>query len=292
MRFYSSGAAIKEKGMVINMIYDCELVGKIGSMALINRELNEIDYNTFNRIGKYLKPGYVWVSSGAVEIGKIDYYKRNDKYLEPENDVVKSLYASQGQCILMENYRKFIKPEYSVRQMLLEHSHFNDTEKSKYIKELLLKSMKQKAIPIINYNDSVSNDEILKMELSEIRKNQESVAECIDNDETASQLSVLLKSKYLLILTSSEGLLKDPQDPTSLIKNVEGKNIEELIANMNELFSFCSGVSRKGANGMLAKLQYIQEPIKNGTTVIIGSPKYSIPDLIEGKVNRTIFRLR
>lgn len=278
--------------MVINMIYDCELVGKIGSMALINRELNEIDYNTFNRIGKYLKPGYVWVSSGAVEIGKIDYYKRNDKYLEPENDVVKSLYASQGQCILMENYRKFIKPEYSVRQMLLEHSHFNDTEKSKYIKELLLKSMKQKAIPIINYNDYVSNDEILKMELSEIRKNQESVAECIDNDETASQLSVLLKSKYLLILTSSEGLLKDPQDPTSLIKNVEGKNIEELIVNMNELFSFCNGVSRKGANGMLAKLQYIQEPIKNGTTVIIGSPKYSILDLIEGKFNRTIFRLR
>lgn len=278
--------------MVINMIYDCELVGKIGSMALINRELNEIDYNTFNRIGKYLKPGYVWVSSGAVEIGKIDYYKRNDKYLEPENDVVKSLYASQGQCILMENYRKFIKPEYSVRQMLLEHSHFNDTEKSKYIKELLLKSMKQKAIPIINYNDYVSNDEILKMELSEIRKNQESVAECIDNDETASQLSVLLKSKYLLILTSSEGLLKEPQDTTLLIKNVEGKNIEELIVNMNELFSFCNGVSRKGANGMLAKLQYIQEPIKNGTTVIIGSPKYSILDLIEGKFNRTIFRLR
>ncbi len=31
---------------------------------------------------------------------------------------------------------------------------------------------------------------------------------------------------------------------------------------------------------MLAKLQYIQEPIKNETTVIIGSPKYSIPDLI------------
>ncbi len=274
------------------MKYDCELVGKIGSMALINREIDELDYNTFSRIGKYLQPGHVWVSSGAVEIGKIDYYKRNNQYLVPENDVVKSLYASQGQCILMENYRKFIKPEYSVRQILLEHSHFNDKEKSEYIKTLLLESMRQKAIPIINYNDSVSNDEIMKMELSEVRKNQEEVAECIDNDETASRLSVLLKSKYLLILTSAEGLLKEPHNPNSLIKSVEGMNAEELIDNMNELLEFCNGASRKGANGMLAKLQYIQEPIKNGTTVIIGSPKYSLPDLINGNVNRTIFRVR
>ena len=192
----------------------------------------------------------------------------------------------------MENYRKFIKPEYSVRQILLEHSHFNDIEKSAYIKTLLLESMKQKAIPIINYNDSVSNGEILKMELNKVRKSQESVAECIDNDETASRLSVLLKSRYLLILTSSEGLLKDAHNPASLIKAVEGKNVDDLLVNMKELFQLCDGASRKGANGMFAKLQYIQEPLKNGTIVIIGSPKYSIPDLINGNVNRTIFRVR
>ncbi|MBR4084804.1 MAG: uridylate kinase [Lachnospiraceae bacterium] len=274
------------------MKYDCELVGKIGSMALINRELNELDYNAFSRIGKYLRPGYVWVSSGAVEIGKIDYFNRQNTYLSHENDIAKSLYASQGQCILMENYRRFINPDYSMRQILLEHSHFNDKEKSTYIKTLLLESMKQKAIPIINYNDSVSNDEILKVELLEMRKKQETVAECIDNDETASRLSVLLKSKYLLILTSSEGLLQNPQDETSLIKTVEGKNTEELLEHINELMGYCDGASRKGANGMLAKLQYIRGPIENGTTVIIGSSAYSIPDLLNGTVNRTIFQVR
>lgn len=192
----------------------------------------------------------------------------------------------------MENYRSFIKPEYSVRQMLLEHNHFNNKEKSEYIKNLLLESMQQKAIPIINYNDSVSNDEILKMELNKISKNKESVAECIDNDETASRISVLLKSKYLLILTSAEGLLRDIDDPNSLIESGEGKDTSELIDNMNALLQLCNGSSRKGANGMLAKLQYIQEPIKNGTTVIIGSPKYTIPDLIQGKVKRTVFMVR
>lgn len=274
------------------MKFDCELVGKIGSMALINQELNELDYNAFSRIGKYLRPGYVWVSSGAVEIGKIDYYKRHNEYLTPENDVTKSLYASQGQCILMENYRRFVNPDYSVRQILLEHNHFNNPEKSAYIKTLLLESMNQKAIPIINYNDCVSKDEIRKMELMKVRKHRENVAECIDNDETASRLSLLLKSKYLLILTSSEGLLENPQDKTSLIKAVEGKNTEELLDNMNGLLQHCDGASRKGANGMLAKLQFIREPIQNGTTVIIGSSGYSIPDLISGTVNRTIFQVR
>lgn len=82
------------------MKFDCDLVGKIGSVALINREINELDYNTFSRIGKYLQPGYVWISSGAVEIGKIDYFNRHNCSIDPEDALAKSLYASQGQCIL------------------------------------------------------------------------------------------------------------------------------------------------------------------------------------------------
>ena len=50
-------------------------------------------------------------------------------------------------------------------------------KKREYIKNLLLKSIEQKAIPIINYNDSVSNDEIMKMEISSMRNKNESVVE-------------------------------------------------------------------------------------------------------------------
>jgi glutamate 5-kinase len=116
--------------------------------------------------------------------------------------------------------------------------------------------------------------------------------ECIDNDETASQISVLLKSKYLLIMTSAEGLLKNPSIPSTLIEKVEGKDTHELIENIDGLLEHCNGSSRKESNGMLAKLQFLKEPIKNGTIVIIGSPKYTIPDLIQGTVNRTIFMVR
>ena len=48
--------------------FDCELVGKIGSMALIRRQEQDIDYNIFSRLGAQLRPGMLWVSSGATEM--------------------------------------------------------------------------------------------------------------------------------------------------------------------------------------------------------------------------------
>lgn len=274
-------------------MFDCELVGKIGSMALIRRDEYDIDYNVFSRVGAELVPGFIWISSGAVEIGRIDFMRRNGgKEIDNSaQEEVNACYAAQGQGILMENYRRFINPLYSVRQVLVEHQHFNEPEKCKFIKRLLLDCVKQNAIPIINYNDSVSNEETRKMELFNLRQQQEKVVECIDNDETASEIAALVKSKFLLILTSSIGLLKDPQEESSLIKEVVGKNIYELLDSVDELKKCCSGASRKGANGMKAKLEYISEPLKNGTTVIIGHSKYRIKDLISGNVERTIFRV-
>ena len=47
------------------MTFDMELVGKIGSMALIRETENDMDYNVFSRLGAQLQPGMVWVSSGG-----------------------------------------------------------------------------------------------------------------------------------------------------------------------------------------------------------------------------------
>ena len=55
----------------------------------------------------------------------------------------------------MENYRRFIHPSYSVRQVLVEHQHFNDPEKRAHLKNLLIRARDQNAIPIVNYNDPV-----------------------------------------------------------------------------------------------------------------------------------------
>ena len=64
------------------MQYEFELVGKIGSMALIRQEDNDIDYNIFSRLGMELRPGMIWVSSGAAEIGRLDFMKRTVRELQ------------------------------------------------------------------------------------------------------------------------------------------------------------------------------------------------------------------
>lgn len=275
------------------MKHDIELVGKIGSMALIREAEHDINYNVFSRIGSELRPGMIWVSSGAVEIGRLDYVKRTGSELKgPKSDIMTD-YSAQGQAILMEEYRRYVPSQYSVRQLLVEHTHFNDAEKREHIYQFLMRCIRQEAVPIVNYNDTVSFEENRRWELEQLRNNgQKRIVECIDNDETASVISTLVHPKYLLILTSVKGIYLDQKDPTTLVEKVEGKDADEVIANIDELQKHCFGASRSGAGGAKTKLEFIKEPIRQGTTVIIASSKYRISDAIKGNCPRTIFRVR
>ncbi len=269
----------------MNSIYD--IVVKIGSMALIRHEDGDIDYNIFSRLSAALRPGMLLVSSGATEIGRIDYMKRNGG-MELAGDVedVKTDYAAQGQAILMENYRRFVSPAYSVRQMLVEHSHFNDAEKREHILRLLKRAPSQNAIPIINYNDPVSSEENRKMELKRIG-NGHSVVECVDNDETAAVIAMLVKAGTLVLLTSVDGIYEVPSDPSTLIREISGATPQELERNVAEAIECCQGASRAGANGAGAKLKYSLEPAKAGTHVYIARASSRIEDIVSGKALST-----
>ncbi|MDR1569424.1 MAG: uridylate kinase [Oscillospiraceae bacterium] len=266
------------------------LVGKIGSMALIRKEDNDIDYNTIARLASELKPGMIWISSGATEIGRVDYLRRHQRSLEEfEEDAAeaKTDYAAQGQAILMQNYRQFIKPEYSVRQVLVEHQHFNDPEKREHIRRLLIRSSRQGAIPIVNYNDPVSDDENRKMELAHLRSRNAHIVECVDNDETAAVIAQLVEAKLLVILTSADGIYQDASDPATLVHSVTASDPDSLRAEIERLIKSCHGASRAGANGMSAKLRYALLPALSGTTVLIGNARYRLNDLIEDRAPHT-----
>ncbi len=266
------------------MDYQFDLVGKIGSMALIRKQDNDIDYNIFARLGAELKPGMIFVTSGATEIGRLDYMRRTGHELtgDPEQD--KTDYAAQGQTILMEWYRRFIAPDYSVRQVLVEHTHFNDAAKREHLQKLFIRAAKQGAIPIVNYNDPVSEEENRKMELHDRRQNGETVYECVDNDETAAVIAGLVKAKTLVLLTSTEGIYQDPKDPSTLVREVTGHSIEQVEQLVRKLQENCIGASRQGANGARAKLEYALNAAKNGSTVIIGHARHHLSDLTEGRV--------
>lgn len=267
--------------------FDIELVGKVGSVALINKEYHDINYNIIARLSRELKPGYIWVTSGATEIGRLDYIKRTGKELDGSDEENKTDYSSQGQSILMQNYRQYISSSYSVRQILVEHNHFNDDSKREYLRKMLLRCPSQNAIPIINYNDPVSYEENRKWEIQNLKARKKNIVECVDNDETASQIACLVKAKRLVILTSVDGIYIDPKDKNSLVTEISGKDIYELIENINNHQQFCNGASRKGANGARAKLEYIKAPVQNGTEVYIANSKYSLKDILDGNTPST-----
>ena len=264
--------------------FDIEVVGKIGSMALIRKSDNDIDYNIFSRLGAQLVPGIVWISSGATEIGRLDYLQRHGSLPQGGVEEIKSDFAALGQIILMENYRRFISQQYSMRQLLVEHTHFNDVRKRDHIKGFLIRAASQGAIPIINYNDPVSFDENRHLELDNYRKEGNRVVECIDNDETASEIACLVRAKHLIIMTSVDGIYEDPSDPKTLVKKVTGSDKDSLIAEVKRLQKSCKGASREGAGGAYAKLEYILPAALAGTQVTIGHARYKIDELISGLV--------
>lgn len=264
------------------MKFDTELVGKIGSMALIDKADNMIDYTRVARLSRELRPGYIWISSGATEIGRLDYLSRNGKELSGE--YAKTDYSSQGQAILMQTYRQYIDPKYSVRQILVEHRHFNDEQKSEHLRDLLLRCKEQNAIPIVNYNDAVSNEENRRMEIISLMKDKKRVYECVDNDETASRIACLVRARTLLILTSVNGIYTDPENPETLVPVISGKNDLDLLENIESHKRFCEGASRAGANGAKAKLEYVKDAAVQGTTVYIANAKYTLKSILSGEV--------
>ncbi len=263
-----------------------DLVIKIGSMALIRKEDNDIDYNIFSRLASQLRPGMILVSSGATEIGRVDYIKRTGQELYGDAEMCKTDYAAQGQAILMETYRRFTDPRFSLRQVLVEHNHFNDPAKRKHLRDLLDRAAKQHAVPVINYNDCISDEENRKMELMDLhnRRPKDQIVECIDNDETAAVVAELMHAEKLILLTSVDGIMLDPADPSSLIREVTAANGDGLKAKIAELQGHCHGASRAGANGAGAKLEYAMRCALAGIHVIIGSPRYRLSELIHSEV--------
>lgn len=272
--------------------YDFELVVKIGSMALIRSEDNALDYNIFSRLAASLRPGMILVSSGATEIGRIDYMQRNGgRELKGAKEDIMASYAAQGQPMLMEMYRRFINPAYSVRQILIEHSHFNDPRKEKHIRTLLFDAANQNAIPIVNYNDAVSDTENRKWEIRNLKSRKEEVVECIDNDETAAVISNLVHAQTLVILSSIDGIYIEYTDPSTLIEEVRAESLETLERKIDELIGCCVGASRPDANGAGAKLKFAKEALRSGTTVIIANAKNKLEDILADRVRRTLLEV-
>ena len=94
---------------------------------------------------------------------------------------------------------------------------------------MLYRAAEQNAIPIINYNDPVNDEEVSKLELASRRAEGMEVVECVDNDETAAVVARLVHAKNLILLTGTHGIYLNKDDPSTLIPVIHTPDALQLI---------------------------------------------------------------
>lgn len=177
------------------------LVVKIGSSVIApsgvinNTCLNQIVSDIETVITKGTK--VVVVTSGAVASGvkELGLSKRPSKIEELQ------AIASVGQIILMNHFLKgFSKYKRKCAQLLLTWDDFDNRGRYLNVKNTLKKLLREGIVPVINENDTVSNEEI----------------KFGDNDKLSALVANLIEADTLLILSDVKGLYSGD----TLVRNV------------------------------------------------------------------------
>ncbi len=250
------------------------IVIKIGSNVLTDSN-GRLSHKSFQKIAAQIKHFYKYdkkiiiVSSGAIACGteklKLDHEMRTI----PQKQAA----ASVGQSLLMENYRRCLKP-IDVGQILLTADAIKLKPRAENITNTINELLKLKVVPIINENDSVVVDEIKFGE----------------NDILSAQVAGLVKADRLIILTDLDGLYdKNPR------KNPEAKLLRSVAAVTPDIQRLADGKgSFKGTGGMVSKLMAAKLATSAGidTYIANGFRKNILLDIVLGKAVCTHFRAK
>lgn len=189
------------------------------------------------------------MTSGATEIGRLDYIRRTGKELTGSAEDNKTDYSAQGQAILMQTYRQFFIPNYSLRQVLIEH-RLQRAGKAGALKAPASPGEGGRGRPLVNYNDAVCAEENRKWEIESIQRRNGHAVECVDNDETAAQIARLVHAETLLILTNTDGIYTDVSSETGLVEEDRGEGYPGGFGRDRLLHRILLGALRAaGANG-------------------------------------------
>jgi glutamate 5-kinase len=226
-----------------------KIVIKVGSSSLsndkgIDEEKIKNIVEQVSTLKKYDKD-IVIVSSGAIVAGMIELgYKK-----KPNSLIEKQACAAVGQGLLISTYNKFFnEKKLKCAQILLTGEDFANRQRYLNAYNTINQLLKFNIIPIINENDTTATLEI----------------KFGDNDVLSAQVASLIEADLLIILSDVSGLLKDLNDPKSVINVVEEVNLEiENLAN---------GKSGKlGTGGMNSKIKAAKISLSAGIPMIIAS---------------------
>lgn len=211
------------------------LIVKIGSESLEN-------FNTSQKIDALVRDirlhfqstDILLVTSWAVQFG------REVLWVKKAPDENKQVLAAVGWHHLMKAYSdRFDQVWIPVAWFLATHADIEDNiVRANTFKRTIEDAWRSGFLPIENENDPISTEEMQELQRG------------ADNDRNALLLARLFQAKTIFIITSSNGVYRDAQDPDTRIPHLFWEEITpEFIA------STCSIKSWIGTGGMASKLE-------------------------------------
>ena len=212
----------------------------------------------------------VLVTSGAVGLGckKLNFETR------PVELSTLQATAAVGQVNLMSLYDKsFKKLGYNIAQILITKADFNSRESFNNASKTLKKLIDLNVIPVVNENDSISNEEL----------------KYGDNDTLSALVALAINANKLILLTDIENLYsKDPRKNKDAhpIKEVHNNQLKE-IKNKNT-----KNINNEwGTGGITTKLLAAEIATKGGVEVQLadGRNEKNLIDIFNLKKIGTLF---
>jgi glutamate 5-kinase len=227
------------------------IVVKVGS-SLVTNEGRGLDATAIGdwcrQLAALAREGreMVMVSSGAIAEGM----KRLGWSTRPHELPELQAAAAVGQMGLVQMYESQLSQHgITSAQVLLTHADLADRERYLNARSTLLALLAMKALPVINENDTVVNDEI----------------KFGDNDTLGALVANLIEADVLVILTDQRGLYSaDPR------KDTNARFIDVARAGDEALERMAGGVgSAIGRGGMLTKVLAAKRAAGSGASTVI-----------------------
>ncbi|MDI6760362.1 MAG: glutamate 5-kinase [Candidatus Brocadiaceae bacterium] len=245
------------------------LVVKVGTGVITTRE-GFLDIPQVNNLSIQLvelrNKGYevAVVSSGAIGAGMGEFGMKKRPTTLPELQAA----AAVGQSKLIRAYDDSFKTHgYHAAQILLTREDLEDRRRYLNTSNTIATLLRMKAIPVINENDTVSVEEIA----------------FTDNDTLAALVTNLLRAELLVMLSSVNGLYKDPA----------AKEVIPVVEEITEEVEHLAFKSKTylGTGGMQSKLQAARVATASGEAVIVvnGRTPNILVKIMQGEPLGTLF---
>ncbi|MBC7783659.1 MAG: glutamate 5-kinase [Burkholderiales bacterium] len=207
------------------------------------------------------------VSSGAVGAGMslLDMPKR------PTDLATLQAVAAVGQRRLMDVWALAFEPHHlHVAQVLLTREDIDSRKRFLNLRNTIHAAQELGAVPIINENDTISTDEIVRISFG-------------DNDILAANVACALRADLLIILSNVDGVLDEHGKPLRSIDRVE--DAAALVR---------AEKSSLGKGGMSSKFEAARMMTSAGEMMIVahGRAKDVLVRLISGEELGTLFMPR